>query len=335
MAAAHSVPRIDELETFERRLRRTAAARAQEATREGSSELGSLLAHVADRRRGRIAGGNLEALALLADSTWAAPVADAPAATRPRDIATDAELEPEPATVTDRTGGPAAAGRVLSIEQVAADVRILRVGRPASFEYRAGQYMKVGIEGRRSGSFSLASAPHEAHLEFCIERIPGGRLTPAMFTLPVGAQVVLGERAKGSLRLDPSARTHLLVATVTGIAPVRGLVLQALRDRVPSRLMVLHGASHADELPYADELAALAASHPRLDYVPTVSRPGQARNVGWPGATGRADEHAIRVASTLDPASTQVLAIGNSGMIANVRSALGGRGFRVDTEAFD
>lgn len=230
------------------------------------------------------------------------------------------------------TGAP---GRVLSITHVSPDVRIFRIGRPTSFEYRAGQYMKLGIEGRRSGSFSLASAPHEPQLEFCIERIAGGRLTPAMFTLSVGSQVVLGDRAKGSLHLDPSVRTHLLVATVTGIAPVRGLVLQALRDRVPSRLMILHGASHADELPYATELAALAASHPRLSYVPTVSRPAEARNAGWSGATGRVDEHAIRAASTLDPASTQVLAIGNSGMISNVRTALGGRGFRVDTEAFD
>jgi NAD(P)H-flavin reductase len=241
-------------------------------------------------------------------------------------------VAPTPALEGASAGAP---GRVLSIEQVSPDVRILRIGRPATFEYRAGQYMKVGIEGRRSGSFSLASAPHEPHLEFCIERIPGGRLTPAMFALPVGAPVVLGERAKGSLRLGPSARTHLLVATVTGIAPVRGLVLQALRDRLPSRLVILHGASHADELPYADELAALAASHPRLSYLPTVSRPGEARNSGWSGATGRVDELAIRAATTLDIASTQVLAIGNSGMIANVRTALGGRGFRVDTEAFD
>jgi ferredoxin-NADP reductase len=291
---------------------------------------------VAERRRGRSAGRGVDALDLLANPTLtptpSAAAVDAPTTTRSVDTV------PDPTVATEAAGSGATAGapgRVLSIEQVAADVRILRIGRPASFEYRAGQYMKVGIEGRRSGSFSLASAPHEPHLEFCIERIPGGRLTPAMFTLSVGAPVVLGERAKGSLRLDPSARTHLLVATVTGIAPVRGLVLQALQDRVPSRLVILHGASHADELPYADELDALAATHPRLSYLPTVSRPGEARNAGWSGVTGRVDEHAIRAASALDPASTQVLAIGNSGMIANVRTALGGRGFRVDTEAFD
>lgn len=302
-------------------------------------------------------------LDLLTDSTLRAAGADAPAATtQAMDASSTAVMDPAPSaavldsgpsSATQRpegidTGRPLAAaptssagraagapGRVLSIEEVSADVRILRIGRPSAFEYQAGQYMKVGIEGRRSGSFSLASAPHEPHLELCIERIPGGRLTPAMFTLPVGAQVVLGDRAKGSLTLDPSARTHLLVATVTGIAPVRGLVLQALRDGLPSRLVILHGASHADELPYADELAALAAAHPRLTYLPTVSRPGEVRNAGWSGATGRVDEHAIRAASALDPASTQVLAIGNSGMIANVRTALGGRGFRVDTEAFD
>jgi NAD(P)H-flavin reductase len=311
-----------------------------------------LLAHVADRRRGRSPGGGVEVPGLLDEARLREAVADAPATRAPMDPAVDAVADPtsgtdtgggavtsvDPQTAADPSSAgrvAGAPGRVLSIEQVSSGVRILRIGRPPSFEYRAGQYMKVGMEGRRSGSFSLASAPHEPQLEFCIERIAGGRLTPAMFTLSVGSQVVLGDRAKGSLHLDPSARTHLLVATATGIAPVRGLVLQALRERVPSRLVILHGASHADELPYADELAALAASHPRLSYLPTVSRPGEARNAGWSGATGRVDEHAIRAASTLDPASTQVLAIGNSGMIANVRTALGGRGFRVDTEAFD
>ncbi len=300
---------------------------------------------MAERRRTRSGAPDLAgelALALQVASPATVPRVGEPplgelVLTEPQDV----EAPVAESRAGDGTGTPSAgpwsgpAGQILSIEQVAADVRILRIGRPSSFEYRAGQYMKVGMEGRRSGSFSLASAPHEAHLELCIERIPGGRLTPAMFTLPVGARVVLGERAKGSLRLDPTARTHLLVATVTGIAPVRSLVLQALRERVPSRLVILHGASHADELPYADELAGLAAAHPRLSYLPTVSRPGDARNVGWSGATGRVDEHAIRAAASLDPSSTQVLATGNAGMIANVRTALGGRGFPVDTEAFD
>jgi ferredoxin-NADP reductase len=233
----------------------------------------------------------------------------------------------------DEWSGPP--GQVLSMEQVATGIRILRVGRPSSFDYRAGQYMKVGVAGRRSGSFSLASSPRDAHLEFCVELIPGGRLTPAMFTLAVGDRVVLGERAKGSLRLDTSARTHLMVATVTGVAPLRSLLRQALHDGVAGEFVVLHGASHADELPYAEELGRLAAADARVSYVATVSRPGASRNAGWSGSTGRVDELASATAAGLDPATTHVYATGNAGMISNVRSTLGARGFRVSTEAFD
>ncbi|MFN7151207.1 MAG: FAD-binding oxidoreductase [Microthrixaceae bacterium] len=243
--------------------------------------------------------------------------------------------DPVAGSASTRGSWSGPAGQVLSTEQVAADIRILRVGRPPSFDYRAGQYMKVGVAGRRSGSFSLASSPHDAHLELCVELIPGGRLTPAMFSLTVGDRVVLGERAKGSLRLDTSARTHLLVATVTGIAPLRSLLRQALHDGAPGEFIVLHGASHADELPYAHELGHLATTEQRVTYEPTVSRPGAARNAGWSGATGRVDELATTTAARLDPSTTHVCATGNAGMISNVRAALGARGFRVSTEAFD
>ena len=66
---------------------------------------------------------------------------------------------------------------------------------------------------------------------------------------------------------------HLMVATVTGIAPLRSIVRDVLHRGIDAQFIVLHGASHADELPYFAELMAVASSDARVEYRPTVSRP--------------------------------------------------------------
>lgn len=211
----------------------------------------------------------------------------------------------------------------------------MRTGRPSNLRFRAGQHLKLGVPGGRSGTFSIASAPHEPHLEFCIELIPGGRLTPMLFALSPGGAVELANQAKGSFELDASVACHLMVATVTGIAPLRSMLLDALHRGIDADFLVLHGASHSDELPYLDELTALSASNERVQYQPTVSRPSSPRNLGWHRDVGRVDELACRVAVRLEPSTTRVYACGHSAMVSRMVSELGGSGFEVATETFD
>jgi len=194
----------------------------------------------------------------------------------------------------------------------------------------------MGVPGAaKMRSYSIASAPHEAHLEFCIELVPGGVLSPRLFALTPGSPVRLGPGGKGSFVLSSSARVHLMVATVTGIAPLRSMLRDAVRGGSRDRFVILHGASYADELAYRRELEDLAARLPQVDYQVTLSRPDEARNRGWSGERGRVDPLAERVAQQLDPAAVQVYACGNSGMIAKVKQQLGARGFRVSSESFD
>ena len=101
------------------------------------------------------------------------------------------------------------------------------------------------------------------------------------------------------------------------------------------RFIVLHGASHADELPYRAELEALAAGDARVDYRPTVSQPGDARNTGWTGATGRVDDLALSLAPGFDRRNTHAYACGNPAMVDRMRTELGRLGFGVSTEKFD
>jgi ferredoxin-NADP reductase len=265
-----------------------------------------------------------------------------------------ASLVPHPALTAalprlDVGGAP---GAVLDVRAVAPNIRIFRVRRPPGFAFEAGQSLRIGLgDAPVRRRYSIASAPEDEHLEFCIESVPGGQLTSLLFELSAGAQLALGAKAKGSFALRRDRQTHVMVATVTGIAPLRSMLRSALSSAALSRaapsraaatrshapqFLVLHGASYADELPYADELAALARSDPRVHYVPTVSRPHAQRNRGWTGQQGRVDGLVLPTLRALGSKhGIAVYACGHSEMVRAVRQRLEPLGYLVVDESFN
>jgi ferredoxin-NADP reductase len=233
-----------------------------------------------------------------------------------------------------RVAPVAAPGRVLSIEECGPTVRVFRIGRPAGLKFAPGQYVKLGAPGEKREDFSIASAPHDPHLELAIQLREGGTVTPALFALRVGDAVDISEGAKGKLRLEPSAAHHLMVATVTGIAPLISMVRDAIHRGTGDDFTVVVGASYQHELPFHGELEALAAAEPEVTYLPTVSRPTEEANHSWSESTGRADVVARSIVDQFDPATTHVYAVGNAGMIRNVERDFGAAGFRVSTESY-
>src|SRR5260370_16652482 len=114
--------------------------------------------------------------------------------------------------------------RILDRRDVSQDLCILRVDPGGPFEYRAGQYATLGIEHdgvRTERAYSIVSSPYEDALEFFVELVPHGGLTPSLFQLKQGDTLLCRKIAKGHFLLDlRSGHTnHLLISTVTTIAP--------------------------------------------------------------------------------------------------------------------
>ncbi|MDZ7668226.1 MAG: FAD-binding oxidoreductase [Gammaproteobacteria bacterium] len=236
---------------------------------------------------------------------------------------------------------PAAAGAptLLKRVDVADDLLRLEISRPPGFDYVPGQHVKMGLRGVLR-DYSLVSAPHQAYLEFFVELFPGGRLSEHLRTVTAGTAMALGSRAKGRLAVDERYRNQLLVGTVTGIAPYVSFVRHHLAQGADGqrRFIILHGASYAGELGYAEELTELARQHPEtVVYVATVSRPESPENAGWGGAHGRVEDHLAGLISRLGltPDDTAAFACGNPGMVRNVAQDCRRRGFATFTEAFD
>ena len=248
------------------------------------------------------------------------------------------EVAPSDHQQSKRPRGPASGTTtVLQALPIGDSVRILRVARPDGWTFQPGQHLKLGLAGQGQHPYSIASAPHELHLEFCIERVPGGALSPRLFILRPGDPVELGQQAKGSLRWAQDKTVHLVIATVTGIAPFRSLILDAMHGgQLPGKVIVLHGASHAHELPYHDELSTLAARDPqRLQYLATVSRAEAPQNQGFQGGRGRVDALAQQVAAPLSGRSdVHVYACGHPGMVESVKRMAEALDLTLTTESF-
>jgi ferredoxin/flavodoxin---NADP+ reductase len=212
----------------------------------------------------------------------------------------------------------------------------VRADEPISFE--PGQYVSLGLrDGDRTieRPYSIASSPHEDELEFFLELVPHGQLTPRLHELRPGDRLLLRRRAKGTFRLDRHGGRphHFLAATVTGVAPyvsiLRQLAAEAAEGRPPDfQLALVHGASRSWELGYRAELEALAARHARwLRYVPAVSRPWD--DAAWRGERGRCEDLLRKYLDLLgmEPGATIAYLCGHPGMIENATGILLRRGF--------
>jgi ferredoxin-NADP reductase len=212
----------------------------------------------------------------------------------------------------------------------------LRCAEPFSFE--PGQYCTLGSGGIER-PYSIVSSPREPTLELFVELIPPprGSLTPLLHALKVGDTVTVRPRAKGVFLLRPEFRNHVMVATVTGIAPFVSMLRYWLEGPADDRHMyVLEGASFGDELGYDDELRALAARHPNVRFVATCSRPEDPRNAGWSGPVGRVHTLVERHVRDWDlaPQETCIYACGHPGMIEDLRNRYAGTGFTFEEERF-
>lgn len=124
------------------------------------------------------------------------------------------------------------------------DVLRLRLRPERQFRYQAGQHLVLWREGV-ARPYSLASLPAEDDfLEFHLDcRRPGVFCDQARH-LQVGDELRLGELRGGALHYDPdwSDRPLWLLAAGTGLAPLWGILREALRQGHQGEIRVMHVA---------------------------------------------------------------------------------------------
>jgi NAD(P)H-flavin reductase len=218
--------------------------------------------------------------------------------------------------------------QIESIKDFTHDVRQLdlRLIEPKTINFKPGQFISFEMPHPQTGrlvtrAYSIASQPSRSNVvTLLFNLVPGGPGSAFLFHLKEGEKTQLkGPAGSFYLRDDPR-RELLFIASGTGIAPIRSMLL-ANAERPDARPATLFwGLRSQRDLYYQEELTELTRRTPTFTTITTLSRP----EPGWSGESGRVlrliEE---RVSSVKNLA---VYLCGNSAMIADATSLLQKKG---------
>lgn len=217
---------------------------------------------------------------------------------------------------------------VCRVRDLTHDVRELdlRLAEPAAITFKAGQFLsfEVGQNEKKQTlirPYSIASPPSRPDvLTLLFNLVPGGPGSTYLFSLKEGDETQFKGPA-GTFRLrDDPVRDHLFVATGTGIAPIRAMLLALFEKDAACSVTLYWGLRSRRDLYYQDELEAWAKAHPKFSFTTTLSRPEN----GWVGERGRVTRLVEgRITSVQNLA---VYLCGNSGMLDDVTAILQKKG---------
>lgn len=157
--------------------------------------------------------------------------------------------------------------RVDSCDWLGGEVLRLRLVPERPLRYRAGQHLLLWTDSGVARPYSLASLPgDDPWLEFHLDCRRPGAFSDAARRLAPGDSLRLGELRGGALHYDPDwqARPLWLLAAGTGLAPLYGILREALRQDHRGHIRVIHLAHDRSAHYLAEALAALAAEHPQV-----------------------------------------------------------------------
>jgi NAD(P)H-flavin reductase/ferredoxin len=214
------------------------------------------------------------------------------------------------------------AGEVLGVDRLTPTLRRLRMRPDRPIFGYPGQFLEIAAPGDPDQwrSYSMASAPGSADLEFVIKVTEGGRFSGELDTLAPGVTLRL-RGPFGTAYLRPGDRPVLLVATGSGIAPILAILEHAAQERDPRSFMFCYGARTAADLPCEARLRELGGLLD-LVYRPVLSSPTPA--CGWAGEPARVTTEVRRAVGDGSPYDAYVC--GNPDMCDAVTALLEAKG---------
>ena len=201
--------------------------------------------------------------------------------------------------------------------------------------YEAGQFVRIGI---RDGDdviarpYSLVNTPEETYLEVYFNIVEDGPLSPRLFALQAGDDVLVSDRPSGFLTVSEVPETaHLwLIATGTGIGPFLAILKSKAVWQKFKKAVLCYSVSYAEELAYRDSIAELEQAHgDQFCFVPIVTRESYAGGLGHRVPTVMQDGSLEQFTGlTINADNSHVMMCGSSEMITDVSAALVERGMQ-------
>ncbi len=182
---------------------------------------------------------------------------------------------------------------------------------PHTMQFVAGQYVSIKVsEAGQRRAYSICSAPSIDHgFELLVDISPKGLGCCYLESLKFGDTVsVLGPLGMFTMpETDETAR--YCIATGSGIAPFRSMILDELQNKHDPRPLTLYwGLRHEQDMFWELEFQELAQSFPHFTSKIILSQPGE----NWPLDKGRVTDLLTALGT---PATAGYYLCGNGAMV--------------------
>ncbi|MCB2182066.1 MAG: 2Fe-2S iron-sulfur cluster binding domain-containing protein [Desulfobulbaceae bacterium] len=158
--------------------------------------------------------------------------------------------------------------------------------------FKAGQYVQLEVPPSELSkepqfrAYSIASPPYEHEtMGLIITKVPGGVVSTYVHDyLQVGDELI-ARGPFGEFCLRESEKDMLMIATGSGLAPIRSMLHKIYREGAKRKITLFFGDKKPEDLIYYDELHEFDKTHPSFTYIPTLSRTTEEDT--WDGEKGR------------------------------------------------
>jgi ferredoxin--NADP+ reductase len=201
--------------------------------------------------------------------------------------------------------------------------------------YEAGQFVRIGLQDNDAviaRPYSLVSTPQEPHLEVYFNIVEDGPLSPRLFDLKAGDDVLVSDNPSGFLTVSeiPQCNHLWMIATGTGIGPFLSILKSEAAWQKFDKIILCYSVSYAEELAYQDVIEQIAGAYgEQFCYVPIVTRESFAQGLGKRLPTlmqnASLEQH---TGIDINAANSHVMMCGSSDMITDVSAELVSRGMK-------
>jgi len=149
---------------------------------------------------------------------------------------------------------------------------------PNEMEFQAGQYVSIQVDDQGTRrSYSICSTPDIKHgFELLLDLEPQGVGSKFFQNLQFGQEIsLLGPLGNFTLA-NQGEDALVLVATGSGVAPFRSMILDLLQVKKDPRPIILYwGLRYAQQMFWQDEFEELAQNFANFKFHPVLSRPSE------------------------------------------------------------
>jgi len=192
------------------------------------------------------------------------------------------------------------------------------------FFFKAGQFVMLELPIKKKDKNILRSYSIGTHssglnkIELCIVLKEDGMGTPYIFdNINIGSSLKVSGPYGHFVIPDDIDCEICLVATGTGIAPIRGMLVELLKQGYKKNITLIFGNRFQKDILYYDDFNTLEAIHKNFKFIPTLSRESEEN---WSGERGYV--HPIYQKLFKDNKDVEYFICGFEGMVKEAKEIL-------------